>query len=59
MEMIIDFSGSAKVDAHFGHDTIPADQPPMDGGKGSAQPHGDLRGDPYSRPLPPARHSDQ
>jgi ribosomal protein S12 methylthiotransferase accessory factor len=35
MEMIIDFQGGAKVDAHFGPYTIPTDQPPP-GGEGSA-----------------------
>ena len=35
MEMIIDFPGGAKVDAHFGPYTIPTDQPPP-GGAGSA-----------------------
>ncbi len=28
MEMIIDFPGGARVDAHFGPFTIPTDQPP-------------------------------
>ena len=36
MEMIIDFPGGARVDAHFGPYTIPTDQPPMGGGEGSA-----------------------
>jgi ribosomal protein S12 methylthiotransferase accessory factor len=36
MEMIIDFPGGARVDAHFGPYTIPTDQPPMGGGTGSA-----------------------
>lgn len=36
MEMVIDFPGGAKVDAHFGHLTVPTDQPPMGGGEGSA-----------------------
>ncbi len=31
MEMIIDFPGGAKVDAHFGPFTIPTDQPPPSG----------------------------
>ena len=35
MEMIIDFPGGAKVDAHFGPYTVPSDQPPP-GGEGSA-----------------------
>ena len=29
MEMIIDFPGGSRVDAHFGNFTIPTDQPPM------------------------------
>jgi putative redox protein len=36
MEMVIDFPGGAKVDAHFGGFTIYTDQPPMGGGDGSA-----------------------
>ena len=36
MEMIIDFPGGARVDAHFGPYTVPTDQPPMGGGAGSA-----------------------
>jgi ribosomal protein S12 methylthiotransferase accessory factor len=28
MEMIIDFPGGSRVDAHFGNFTIPTDQPP-------------------------------
>lgn len=36
MEMIIDFPGGAKVDAHFGPYTVHTDQPPMGGGEGSA-----------------------
>lgn len=28
MEMIIDFPGGARVDAHFGHFTVKTDQPP-------------------------------
>ncbi|HLO33483.1 MAG TPA: OsmC family protein [Anaerolineales bacterium] len=36
MEMIIDFPGGAKVDAHFGAHTIATDQPPTGGGEGSA-----------------------
>jgi putative redox protein len=31
MEMIIDFPGGAKVDAHFGPYTIPTDQPSLSG----------------------------
>ncbi|KPL82393.1 osmotically inducible protein OsmC [Thermanaerothrix daxensis] len=36
MEMIIDFPGGARVDAHFGPYTVKTDQPPMGGGAGSA-----------------------
>ena len=36
MEMIIDFPGGVRVDAHFGPYTIPTDQPPYGGGQGSA-----------------------
>lgn len=36
MEMVIDFPGGARVDAHFGPYTIKTDQPPMGGGEGSA-----------------------
>jgi ribosomal protein S12 methylthiotransferase accessory factor len=36
MEMIIDFPGGARVDAHFDGYTLPTDQPPMGGGEGSA-----------------------
>lgn len=36
MEMIIDFPGGARVDAHFGPYTVPTDQPPMGGGQASA-----------------------
>ena len=36
MEMIIDFPGGARVDAHFGPYTVFTDQPPMGGGTGSA-----------------------
>ena len=36
MEMIIDFPGGARVDAHFGPYTVPTDQPPQGGGEGSA-----------------------
>jgi ribosomal protein S12 methylthiotransferase accessory factor len=36
MEMLIDFPGGAKVDAHFGPYTVKTDQPPMGGGEGSA-----------------------
>jgi putative redox protein len=36
MDMIIDFPGGARVDAHFGHFTIKTDQSPAGGGEGSA-----------------------
>ena len=36
MEMIIDFPGGARVDAHFGSHTVKTDQPSMGGGTGSA-----------------------
>ena len=36
MEMIIDFPGGARVDAHFGSYTVNTDQPPQGGGEGSA-----------------------
>ena len=36
MEMIIDFPGGARVDAHFGQFTVHTDQPPQGGGEGSA-----------------------
>jgi putative redox protein len=36
MEMIIDFPGGARVDAHFGDFTVKTDQPAMGGGEGSA-----------------------
>ena len=36
MEMIVDFPGGARVDAHFGSYTVKTDQPPMGGGEGSA-----------------------
>ncbi len=36
MEMVIDFPGGDRVDAHFGPYTIPTDQPSMGGGEGSA-----------------------
>ena len=36
MEMIIDFPGGARVDAHFGTFTVQTDQPPQGGGEGSA-----------------------
>lgn len=35
-EMIIDFPGGARVDAHFGGFTVETDQPPMGGGESSA-----------------------
>lgn len=36
MEMIIDFPGGDRVDAHFGPYTVPTDQPPYHGGIASA-----------------------
>ncbi|NLG98278.1 MAG: osmotically inducible protein OsmC [Chloroflexi bacterium] len=36
MEMIIDFPGGARVDAHFGEFTIKTDQPAAGGGENSA-----------------------
>jgi putative redox protein len=36
VEMIIDFPGGARVDAHFGDFVVPTDQPPAGGGEGSA-----------------------
>ena len=36
MEMIIEFPGKSKVDAHFGEFTVKTDQPVMGGGDGSA-----------------------
>jgi ribosomal protein S12 methylthiotransferase accessory factor len=36
MDMIIDFPGGVRVDAHYGPYTIMTDQPPAGGGKGEA-----------------------
>jgi ribosomal protein S12 methylthiotransferase accessory factor len=36
MEMVIDFPGGARVDAHFGPYTVKTDQPVQGGGEGSA-----------------------
>lgn len=36
MEMVIDFPGGARVDAHFGPYTVMTDQPPQGGGEGAA-----------------------
>ncbi|MEA4907727.1 MAG: osmotically inducible protein OsmC [Chloroflexi bacterium] len=36
MEMIVDFPGGARVDAHFNGYTVKTDQPPAGGGEGSA-----------------------
>jgi ribosomal protein S12 methylthiotransferase accessory factor len=36
MEIIINFPGGAKVDAHFGSHTVHTDQPAQGGGEGSA-----------------------
>lgn len=35
-EMVIDFPGGARVDAHYGGFTVATDQPPYAGGQGSA-----------------------
>ena len=36
MELLIDFPGGARVDAHFSSFTVKTDQPPAGGGDGSA-----------------------
>ncbi len=36
MEIIVDFPGGARVDAHFDQFTVKTDQPAMGGGEGSA-----------------------
>ena len=36
MDILIDFPGGARVDAHFGPYAVPTDQPPAGGGQGSA-----------------------
>lgn len=36
MEMLIDFPGGARVDAHFNGFTVKTDQPPQGGGEGAA-----------------------
>ena len=36
MEMVLDFPGGARVDAHFGFFTVPTDQPPQGGGQSLA-----------------------
>jgi ribosomal protein S12 methylthiotransferase accessory factor len=36
MELVIDFPGGARVDAHFGSYIVHTDQPPHGGGEGSA-----------------------
>lgn len=36
MDMVIDFPGGARVDAHFGNHTVRTDQPVQGGGEGSA-----------------------
>jgi putative redox protein len=36
MEMVIEFPGGARVEAHFGPFTVTTDQPPQGGGQGSA-----------------------
>jgi hypothetical protein len=47
MEMLIDFPGGARVDAHFGPFTVRTDQPPYGGGEGSAPT-------PFARSSPPS-----
>jgi putative redox protein len=42
MEMMIDFPGGARVDAHFGPYTVMTDQPPSGGGNGEAPSPFDL-----------------
>ncbi len=36
MQMVIDFPGGSRVDAHFGTHTVATDQPPQGGGAASA-----------------------
>jgi putative redox protein len=36
VDMVIDFPGGARVDAHFAGYVVPTDQPPSGGGEGSA-----------------------
>jgi hypothetical protein len=36
MEIVVDFPGGARVDAHFDDYTVMTDQPPAGGGAGSA-----------------------
>ncbi len=38
MEMVIDFPGGARVDAHFGPYTVPTDQPSMSGAASAPTP---------------------
>ena len=38
MEIVVDFPGGARVDAHFDGFTVKTDQPPQGGGDGSAPP---------------------
>jgi putative redox protein len=42
MEMIVDFPGGARVNAHFGSFTVETDQPQSSGGDGSAPSPFDL-----------------
>ena len=42
MQIDVDFPGGARVDAHFGLFTVHTDQPPQDGGDGSAPSPFDL-----------------
>lgn len=36
MDIVVDFPGGSRVDAHFGDYTVMTDQPPASGGEGSA-----------------------
>jgi len=42
MEMIVDFPGGSRVDAHFGSHTVQTDQPVAAGGESSAPPPFDV-----------------
>ena len=50
MEIIVDFPGGARVDAHFGSFTIPTDQPPPSGTSSAPTPFAT-----FSPRLVPAR----
>jgi len=66
-EFIIDFSGGAPRDAHFGPYTVKTDQPPAGGGEGSAPAPfslflasiGTCAGHLCAGVLPPARLADR